>query len=455
MKIRFYKQKLFLISLFFFITSTYSSAQIKGWTFLGLENEVVKSIIVHPRNPKIIYAGANIYPHNPGIGGVFKSIDGGANWDTTGLMRHDIWKLDINLKDPDVIYAASFCQGSSLTAVLKTTDGGRTWYSCLDSLNISWGWELGVITIAVSPTQPDTVYAGITGLAGGALYRSSDGGNSWFGLLPYPNNPCEVIAINPVEANILFIHSAGGIKRSVDKGHTWERVYYSGTNIWCIELDKKSPNIIYAGVASRGVLKSIDNGSTWLKKNEGLLIEEQYVPWINATAIHPQHSDIIYLGTLDHGIFYSYNGGELWRPVRPQIPDSSVLTVIFYNNDELLVGTESGIWRGSHTTAVENKSKPTIINAETINTLDNYPNPFNENTTIEFEIKKREMVKLQIYDLSGRLVRDFEEMLTGIGSNKISWDGKNQSGDRISSGIYYGILSTKSEKKSLKMILLQ
>jgi len=442
---------IFLFFLSIFINSNPIIAQIKDWTFLGLENQRIMSIIVNPNNPQIIYLGvhANSYL---GTSGVFKSLYSGATWDTTNLTGYDIWNLTYDPTNPDIVYAVGY-DNSMLPSVFKTADAGTTWYNCSNFTNLYW--ETFANTVVVHPSHPCTVYVGVTGLGGGTLLQSNNGGNDWFELLPYSNNSCEVITINPFNPNNLFIGSHGSIKKSIDGGQTWENMYNTGSTIWCMDIDKKNPCIIYAGTQSRGFFKSVDGGSTWMNKNEGLLIRGQYMPYINAIAIHPQQSNIIYLGTNYHGIFYSNNGGELWHPARPQIPDSSVFSVIFYHNDEILVGTENGIWRGCLTTDVDNDGDSKIPSSMLTSALYNYPNPFNQNTTIEFEMNKRDLVKLKIYDVSGRLVRNFIEIVAKIGNNQIIWDGRDYNGDLVSSGIYYGILSIPSKKARLKMIVLR
>ncbi len=85
-----------------------------------------------------------------------------------------------------------------------------------------------------------------------------------------------------------------------------------------------------------------------------------------------------------------------------------------------------------------------------------YPNPFNPSTTIEYSLGKKTEVSLLIFDVSGRLVRrliDGEVMEAG--PHHASWDGLNDGGRRLASGVYFCMLKTKYNKASRKMILLR
>ncbi len=89
--------------------------------------------------------------------------------------------------------------------------------------------------------------------------------------------------------------------------------------------------------------------------------------------------------------------------------------------------------------------------------LDNaYPNPFNPSTTIKFSIPKTEKVRLEIYDITGRLVNsliDSDYLNAGVYESK--WNGKNNRGETVASGIYIARLTTGSFMKSIKLNLIK
>jgi hypothetical protein len=98
-----------------------------------------------------------------------------------------------------------------------------------------------------------------------------------------------------------------------------------------------------------------------------------------------------------------------------------------------------------------------ISRAGIVNSLSqNYPNPFNPVTVIPFSLEERGHVSINVYDVSGRLVRTLvnEVRETGIHSD-VTWDGRNSTGDPVASGIYFYKLITKNFAQARKMVLLK
>jgi len=85
----------------------------------------------------------------------------------------------------------------------------------------------------------------------------------------------------------------------------------------------------------------------------------------------------------------------------------------------------------------------------------NYPNPFNTETAIKFSISGPNDVELQIYNSLGQLVRTFKNRYNQAGIYRIVWNGKNESGHAVASGIYYLKLKVNFLEKTKQMILLK
>jgi len=85
----------------------------------------------------------------------------------------------------------------------------------------------------------------------------------------------------------------------------------------------------------------------------------------------------------------------------------------------------------------------------------NVPNPFNPTTAIVFDVPNRARVKLVIYDVSGRLVRNLVDRDMEPGRKSVAWDGRDFSGGNVASGIYFYRLETPTFSESKKMILLR
>jgi len=94
--------------------------------------------------------------------------------------------------------------------------------------------------------------------------------------------------------------------------------------------------------------------------------------------------------------------------------------------------------------------------------MGNYPNPFNPSTTISYALPYSSNVELTIYDITGKVVRTFNEEVQSAGYQNIVWNGTNQNGSRVSSGIYFYRFKAASlesngkvYEKTAKLILLK
>ena len=85
----------------------------------------------------------------------------------------------------------------------------------------------------------------------------------------------------------------------------------------------------------------------------------------------------------------------------------------------------------------------------------NYPNPFNPITNIKYSIPDKSIVSLSIYDILGRQIIQLIDKEIGAGTHNIIWDGKNNTGDYVSTGIYYYKLEADNFVQTRKMILLK
>jgi len=145
--------------------------------------------------------------------GLFRSDDGGGTWRrVTTQLPEDVMGLATAGGNPETLYAASMEQG-----LLKSSDGGQTW-------GTSGSLPKTVLTVAVDPTEPRTVYAGLDG----GLYRSIDGGTTWSKLLLPGSNAVAVAVSQAQPGRLMTITLRGGqndrygvVYRSDDGGKTW------------------------------------------------------------------------------------------------------------------------------------------------------------------------------------------------------------------------------------------
>jgi len=94
-------------------------------------------------------------------------------------------------------------------------------------------------------------------------------------------------------------------------------------------------------------------------------------------------------------------------------------------------------------------------NVESFKVSQNYPNPFNPNTTISYQIPKASLVKINIYNVQGSLVKELYNGFQEEGEYKINWNGTNQANVNAASGIYLFTVSITNQIISKQMILLR
>ena len=180
----------------------------RTWTNMGLKaSEHVGRILLDPRDPNTVYVAAQgpLWADG-GDRGLYKSVDGGREWKKvldvsprTGVS--DVW---CDPRDPDVLYAAAYqrrrhvwalIDGGPESAIYKSVDAGATWKKLTRGLPEE---DMGRIGLAVSPADPDVVYAVIeaAGKAGTAQFGGDGKTHGWFvSFAPYEQPELAMIVL--------------------------------------------------------------------------------------------------------------------------------------------------------------------------------------------------------------------------------------------------------------------
>lgn len=420
-----------------------SSINAQDWQFLGLGDEFITALAIDWAEPEIIYAGSASNFSTGKVGGIFKSTNGGADWDTLiqGVTALD---LDIHPKDSKTIYAALGANALTQAGIIKSFDGGNSWVKA-DS-GVVTNWEVGVRVLEIDPKHPDTLYAGTGGFGSGKPYKSTNGGKKWTQLDIPPASSITCMTIDPINTNNIYFGTdfTGYLFKTTDGGTTWKATGLTDKAIiYDVKVDPRSSEKIYAGVLENGFFMSSDGGESWLQKNEGLP-KQSTVLSIQLNLDLTQTKVNVYLNANASLGIYVLNTNSEWEKFGNV---GSWFITLFEN--KLYAGSYQGIYVSDIVTSLENKA--TIPSS--INLYQNYPNPFNSTTQIKFEISREENVSVKVFDILGRKVNTLvnERKLRGIYT--INWNGTDDHDREVSSGLYICSLRAGSEFKQLKIVL--
>lgn len=282
------------------------------WQNMGLPNsEHISKIIVHPENSDIVWVAAQGPLWNKGGDrGLYKTTDGGKSWEKT--LGDEEWTgvtdLLIDPRNPDQLYAATwqrhrtvaaYMGGGPGTGLYSSTDGGESWEELTTGLPES---DMGKIGLAISPQQPDIVYAAIELYRGtGGIYRSADRGSSWekrSDVVSGGTGPhyYQELYASPHQFERIYLADAT-MQVSDDGGKTFTNLntqYRHGDN-HALTFKKDDPDYLMIGTDG-GVYESFDLGKTW-RYMQNLPLTQFYKIALDDT--EPFYK--IYGGTQDNG----------------------------------------------------------------------------------------------------------------------------------------------------------
>ncbi|MDX1460713.1 MAG: hypothetical protein R3348_06605 [Xanthomonadales bacterium] len=346
------------------------------WTPVFDDEEVasIGAVAINQQNPDIIWVGTGEgnTRNSTSIGrGIYKSVDGGRNWQRMGLAGSErINRIALHPTDPDTVYVAALgtlWAPNEERGVYRTRDGGETWERVLYVDE-----NTGATDIKMDPTNPNKLFAGMwqfrrwpfhfkSGGPGSGMYVTLDGGNTWeqrteddglpageLGRMAFSiaaSDPSRVYALVEAEDSALLRSDDGGF--SFQKVNTEynvaDRPFYN-TEIFA---DPRNPDRVY-NMATR-LRVSIDGGKNF-----------EFVEAIDCCApgntvhidnhgfwINPHDPKHLIIGN-DGGIAISRDRGETWRFVR-NLPLAQFYHIAVDNEHPYNVYgglQDNGSWRG-------------------------------------------------------------------------------------------------------------
>jgi photosystem II stability/assembly factor-like uncharacterized protein len=418
----------------------------------------IGAITIDPTNPNVVWVGTgeNNNQNNVIYGdGVYKSEDGGSSWKNMGLKEsRQVGGIVIDPKDPNIVYVAAY--GPSRIAggdrgIFKTTDGGKTWNNVLSISKYTGCFEIHMdprysnILYAVAHQRMRYLYTGVSGGPESGIYRSTDSGTTWEKMskgLPGGDLGRIGMAISPVNPDVLYAiietEKEGGVYKSTDRGVSWSKQgsYVSSYPFYFQKLfcDTKNVDRVYSMDVFMQV--SNDGGKDWSNLGEDKKHVDNHVLWID-----PDDNKHLIAGC-DGGVYETYDQGKDWQ-FKSNIPLAEVYKITtdndtpFYN---VYAGTQDnnsfgGPSRTINSGGITNQDWYFTCSGDGFQTQVDWKNPniiYSESQyggLVRFDKKSGEQLYIKPYDFADTayrfdwdaalLISKFDNKRLYIGANKL------------------------------------
>ncbi|HEY3250872.1 MAG TPA: YCF48-related protein [Ignavibacteria bacterium] len=356
-------------------------------------------------------------------GVIFKTTDSGGNFVSvpTGT---SIWFLDIFFNNQLTGYA---CGQNGY--IVKTTNGGNNWYQIFQGANF------------LHSIRFVDINTGYAAGYGNLIYKTTNSGSSW-NLLPNNFTNTYLLSISFVDANTGFVSGENGlIGKTTNGGLNWLTISTSVSDIFEEIVMTSATTGFIAGKFGK-ILKTTDSGNNWAFQNSGTS------EWL--LDLFMMNNSRGWACGMNGKIVYTSNGGINW--LTQYVPTISWIRQLhFLTPDTGYAVTDNGMILKTYNAG--NPVSVNIIGSEIpkeYSLSQNFPNPFNPETKIQFGIPKSEFVLVKVYNINGQEISILVNKNLNSGLYEINFNAS-----ALSSGIYLYQIIAGDFRDLKKMVLLK
>lgn len=383
--------------------------------------------------------------------GVWRTVDNGANWFPTSLPG----KIFFLSQGPN---GTNFAISTDNTGpkIYRSIDNGLSWievHHAAHTNNFFFGggiafMDANTAVAAVSFTLGPTI-----GDIGVDIVRSTDGGATWnhIGIMNGWGAANAIKKLN--DGRILVATSLAGLWQSTNNGTNWTRVT-SFPQVFANSIVTNSQGYIFVGRSTAEgytslIFRSVNGGASWdqflseavIGNGNGGEVMDMYID--NNDNIF---ASLVKFDPPQKKLYTSKNNGMDWTEVISGIPsDATVYSLTGNSQNILFAGTNTyGVYKGNdNVSSIGNENQhPEIFTLQ-----QNFPNPFNPETTIKYSLASQGKVTLNVFDITGKIVKTLVNAFQPQGDYSITFNATD-----LTSGIYFYKMEITSDVNSYSEI---
>jgi photosystem II stability/assembly factor-like uncharacterized protein len=320
-------------------------------TLPAMHGKSIRALAMYKGNSNVLVAGA--------LDGVYRSKDGGYTWERLSPANSadikNIESIAVDPKDPNTVYAGTW------HLAWKTSDAGANW----QHINKGMIDDSDVFSVIVDHDNPSVVFAS----ACSGIYKSETAGNLFAKIqgIPFSARRTRVLKQDPTNENIVYAGTTEGLWKSTDLGKVWKRVSNPEVVVNDVLIDPRDSNRVLLATDRSGVMASSDGASNWTTSNHGYAHR-----YVSAILADNKNASTLFVGVVNDreygGVFYSHDAGQHWQQKAAGLGGKDVFALKQAPSGVLVAGTNHGVyslehngseWHSMNVVVIEHTSKIT------------------------------------------------------------------------------------------------